>query len=183
MFLIQLIKKILFDRDTDRIGPDIPFTHYKLYFKKSGKRICKKKIKFFDDSAEIRPGVYAICCSQISIGKNVVIRPGTMLFADSQQKGEIIIEDDVLMGSCVHIYVTNHEYSNPNVPIYYQGDSPKGSVLIKKGCWIGANVTILKGVTIGENSVVAAGSVVVKDVPPRTVVAGNPAKVLKKIEG
>ena len=54
-------------------------------------------------------------------------------------------------------------------------------VHIKKGAWIGINVVILPGVTIGENSIVAAGSVVVKDVPPYTIVGGSPAKELKKI--
>lgn len=181
MGIFQLIKKIAFDRNADRLGPDIPFTHYKLYFKKEGKKICKQKFNFFADSAEIRPGAYIICCSRISIGKNVVIRPGTMLFADLRQNGEIVIEDDVLIGSNVHVYVSNHEYSNCNIPIYYQGHSFPQSVYIKKGSWIGANVTILKGVTIGENSVVAAGSIVTKDVPAKTVVGGNPAKIIKII--
>ncbi|MCZ2083871.1 MAG: sugar O-acetyltransferase, partial [Flavobacteriales bacterium] len=56
-----------------------------------------------------------------------------------------------------------------------------GKIHIKKNAWIGANVTILQGVTIGENSVVAAGAVVSKDVPDNTIVGGIPAKILKKI--
>lgn len=180
--LKELISKIKFDKNVDRIGPDIPFTHWYLYFKGKGKKMCKSKFKFFSDSAEVRPGVYVICCSQVSIGNNVVLRPGTMLFADTEQCGEICIDNDVLLGSCVHIYVTDHEYSNPNIPIYFQGDSPAKSVYLEKGCWIGANVTILKGVTIGRNSVVAAGSVVSKDVPAYSVVAGIPAKIIKYIK-
>ena len=56
------------------------------------------------------------------------------------------------------------------------------SVTIRRNVWIGANATILQGVTVGENSVVAAGAVVTKNVPPNTVVAGIPAKVIKHIE-
>ena len=55
-------------------------------------------------------------------------------------------------------------------------------VLIKKNAWIGAKATILPGVTVGENAVVAAGAVVTKDVPANTVVAGMPAKIIKKID-
>ncbi|NRO35123.1 Maltose O-acetyltransferase [Lactobacillus helveticus] len=55
-------------------------------------------------------------------------------------------------------------------------------MLIKKNAWIGAKATILPGVTVGENAVVAAGAVVTKDVPANTVVAGMPAKVIKKID-
>ncbi|MFR2812259.1 MAG: DapH/DapD/GlmU-related protein [Escherichia coli] len=54
-------------------------------------------------------------------------------------------------------------------------------VILKKGCWIGANVTILPGVVVGENSVVGANSVVTKSISPFTVVAGNPAKIIKKL--
>ncbi|MBK7609142.1 MAG: hypothetical protein KA109_15705 [Saprospiraceae bacterium] len=55
------------------------------------------------------------------------------------------------------------------------------AVIIKRNAWIGANATILPGLVIGENSVVAAGAVVTKDVPPNTIVAGVPAKIIKKI--
>jgi acetyltransferase-like isoleucine patch superfamily enzyme len=92
-----------------------------------------------------------------------------------------VIEDDVLLGSGIHVYVDNHEFRNTSLPIYCQGYSKFSGVLIKKGSWIGANVIILPGVTIGENAVVAAGSVVTKDVEPRTVVGGNPAKLIHQI--
>lgn len=179
---IQLYRKYKFDNAADRIGPDMLFTHYKLYFKKSGRQLCKNKFKHFEDSSEVRPGVYCVCCSAISLGKRVVLRPGTMLFADSEQQGEIIIEDDVLLGSCVHFYTTDHRYDDISLPIIDQGDLLTGSIRVCKGAWIGANSTILKGVTIGENSVVAAGSVVTKDVPPFSVVGGIPAKIIKKLK-
>ena len=86
------------------------------------------------------------------------------------------------MGSGVHIYLGDHKFDNPNIPIIDQGYSPEKQVVLKKGCWVGANSIILAGVTIGENAVVGAGSVVTKSIPDRTVAVGVPAKVIKTIE-
>ena len=182
MFIIDLIKKIKFDLKADRIGPDVPFTHWRLYFKKSMVRLCKLKFMHFSDNSEFRAGAYAVCCSNISIGSRVVIRPGTMLFAEPLDNGATItIEDDVLIGSCVHIYTGNHAFERLDVPIIDQGHRPFGSIVLKRGSWISANVTILAGVTIGENSVIAAGSVVTKSIPSGVLAAGVPAKIVKRI--
>ncbi|MFC4209937.1 acyltransferase [Pedobacter lithocola] len=182
MIIIDLITKIKFDKNADRLGPDIPFTHWRLYFKKLMLKICKKKFKYFSDTAEFRAGAYAVCCSKISIGKRVVIRPGTMLFASPGDNGRgIIIEDDVLVGSGVHCYTGNHTFKNLNIPIIDQGHDESKEVVLRKGCWIGANAILLAGVIIGENSVVAAGSVVTKSIPGGVVVAGVPAKIIKSI--
>lgn len=182
MFLLSIIKKIKFDLKSDRIGPDIPFTHWKLYFKPYMLGLCKKKFLFFSDSAEFRPGAYAINCSLISIGERVVIRPGSMLFASSgKTKARIIIEDDVLVGSGVHFYTSNHFFKDVNISIIDQGHDHPKEVLLKKGCWIGANSIILPGVTIGENSVIGAGSIVTKSIPDGVVAVGNPARIKSKI--
>lgn len=166
------------------MGPDIPYTHWRLHFKSTMLTLCKSKFKYFGNSAEFRPGAYAIGCSKISLGKRVIIRPGNMLFADPREGGaEIIIEDDVMIGAGVHIYVHNHRFDDPSLPIIEQGVYPSASVVLKKGCWVGANVIILPGVTIGENSVVGAGSVVAKSIPDRVLAMGNPAKVIRKIGG
>lgn len=176
--ITDFLDKYRFDVNSDRLGPDLPFTHWKLHFRRVSKSLCEKKFQFFGDNASFRPGAYAVTCSKISLGKNVVIRPCTMLFADPRKgiNGQIVIEDNVLIGSGVHIYVSNHEYRDPNIDIYFQGHSESKSVLIKKGAWIGANCTILPGVIIGENAVVGAGSVVVKDIPAYKVFVGNPAR-------
>lgn len=180
MLLKEILKKRKFDKSSDRLGPDIPFTHWRLYFKSLMLRLCKKKFKQFSDSSEFRPGAYAISCSKISIGNRVVIRPGTMLFADTRVNGaSITIEDDVLIGSGVHFYTGNHAFDNIEVPIIDQGHSESREVIVKKGSWIGANAIILPGVTIGENTVIGAGSVVTKSIPSKAVAAGNPAKVIK----
>jgi len=183
MFLKEFIDRIKFWKSCDRIGPEIPYTHWRLYFKSTMLKLCKRKFKFFDDTAEFRPFSYAICCSKIHIGKRVVIRPGSLLEADPREgeKG-ITIEDDVLLGPGVHIFVSDHFFNNSELSIFDQGHGTSEEVVIKKGAWIGANVIILKGVTIGRNSVVGAGSVVTKSIPDFTVAAGNPARILKIIK-
>jgi len=180
MVIIELFPRLRFWINADRIGPDIMATHYKLYFKKAGNNLCRRKFKHFGEGAEFRPGAYAYGCSRISLGKNVVIRPTTMLFADTRQNGaEIVIEDDVLIGSGVHFYVTNHRFDSPDLPIIYQGHCDSSPIIVKKGAWIGANAIILPGVTIGKNAVIGAGSVVTKNVSDYTVAVGNPAKKIK----
>ena len=183
MKLSEIWNRIRFCKTTDRIGPDIPYTHWRLFFNSSMRTLCKEKFKFFAESAEFRPGAYAICCSRISLGSQVVIRPGSMLFADPREGGAgITIEDDVLLGSGVHIYVHNHRFDNLDIPIIAQGGHPSAPVTLKKGCWIGANSIILAGVTIGENSVIGASSVVTKSIPARVMVAGNPARIIRNFE-
>jgi acetyltransferase-like isoleucine patch superfamily enzyme len=179
MLLTEIIERIKFCAAADRIGPDVPFTHWKLHFRSSMRRLCEGKFLSFGEGAEFRPGAYAIACSQISIGDNVVIRPNSMLFAASDAK--IVVENDVLIGSGVHIYVHNHKFENPTIPVMDQGHSPSEGVTIKRGAWIGANAIILPGVIIGRNSVVGAGSVVTKPVDDHVVVAGNPATVIRQI--
>ena len=179
----DLLNKRKFDINSDRLGPDCPFTHWRLYYKKTMQVLCKKKFKRFPDSAEFRAGAYAIACSKISLGENVVIRPNTMIFADPREgdAGSVIIENNAMLGSGVHIYVGNHRFNLPNKNIIDQGHSPAQTVILKEGCWLGANVVVLPGVTVGINSVVGAGSIVTKDVPDRVVVAGNPAKIIKDL--
>lgn len=179
MNIIRFIKRIKALNRLDRIGPDVFSTHWKLHFKKSMLKLCKKKFAYFDETTEFRPGAYAVYCSQISIGKRVIIRPGTMMMADEFAK--IIIEDDVMIASGVHIYVSNHKFDDPTIPIIEQGYYPSKNVILKKGCWVGANSIILPGVTIGENSVIGAGSVVNHSVKPRTVAGGNPITTIKTI--
>ena len=91
-------------------------------------------------------------------------------------QGGIVVEDDVLFGPRVCLVTSNH----PICPSERRTVVSK-PIHIKKNAWICANATILPGITIGENSVVAACSVVTRDVLPNTVVAGNPAKVKKEI--
>lgn len=184
MLINDIIKKIKYDFGADRIGPDIPFTHWKLFYQNQMLRLCKNKFKKFSDTAQFRPGAYAIGCSKIEIGNRVIIRPQCMLFADTNYSVDttISIEDDVMLGSGVHIYINNHSFSRLDIPIIDQGHELPKPVILKKGCWIGANVIILPGVEIGENSVVGAGSVVTKSLPAGVLAIGTPAKIIRQIK-
>jgi acetyltransferase-like isoleucine patch superfamily enzyme len=136
------------------------------------KRLSKIIGQQIDESTTIFTPFHTNFGKHIRIGKNVFINHGCT-FLDL---GGIDLEDDVLIGPQVNIITENHPV-NPNERKMLD----LKSVLIKRNAWIGANATILPGVTIGENSVVAAGAVVTKNVPANTVVAGVPAKVIKEI--
>lgn len=184
MMLAEWIGRITFWRTADRLGPDIPLTHWRLHFKGTMRALCQRKFAVFGEGAEIRPGSYIVACSKIAIGRRVVIRPGTMLHASPVYPGVAInICDDVMLGSGVHIYVDKHRFDDVWRPIIDQGDHPPEPVTLERGCWIGANAIILPGVTVGENAVIGAGSVVTRNVPPRTLVAGNPALVVRDLSG
>lgn len=177
-----MLKRLIWFWKTNRLGPDILSSYPLLFFKKSMRWICKKKFASFGEGSDFRPGAYAMNTKSIKLGRNVIIRPGTCLFGSPIIKDSIIIEEDVLIGSGVHFYTFNHIYNDTQIPIKYQGNITK-PIRVCTGSWIGANSIILSGVTIGENSVVGAGSVVTKDIPPRTVYAGNPARKIRDIEG
>ena len=91
--------------------------------------------------------------------------------------GGITIEDDVFIGPhCV--LATEYHPENPET----RHSLLTKPIVVKRNAWLGANVTVLAGVTIGENAIVAAGSVVTKDVPDNMVVAGSPARVIREIK-
>jgi acetyltransferase-like isoleucine patch superfamily enzyme len=93
---------------------------------------------------------------------------------------EVIIEDDVLLASNVTVLDNFHGYDNTDVPYMYQQLSHIEPVLIKRGCWIGENVVILPGVTIGEMTIIGANSVVTKSIPDRCIAVGAPARIIKQ---
>ncbi|HQH71172.1 MAG TPA: acyltransferase [bacterium] len=95
----------------------------------------------------------------------------------------VTIEDNVFIGH--NVTFINDRYprsTNPDGQLQTEADWVCVPTLIKKGASIGSSVTLLCGITVGENAIVGAGSVVTKDVPPNTVVAGNPARIMKKVE-
>ena len=125
-----------------------------------------------DSSTIIFVPFYTNFGQHIKIGRQVFINHDCS-FLDM---GGITIEDNVQIGPKVSLITENH----PLAPSQRKDLELKG-ILLKKNAWLGAGVTILPGVTIGENAIVAAGSVVSKDVAANTVVAGVPAKVIKII--
>ncbi|PSR52693.1 acetyltransferase [Adhaeribacter arboris] len=126
-----------------------------------------------DESTTIFAPFYTNFGRFTQLGKNVFINHACS-FLDM---GGITLEDHVLLGRKVNLITENH----PLDPANRRALICK-PIVIKRNAWIGAAATILPGVTIGENAVVAAGAVVAKDVPANTVVGGIPAKFLKTIE-
>lgn len=124
------------------------------------------------DSFRLFPPFSTDCGKNIHLGENVFINSGCKF----QDQGGIFIGDGCLIGHNVVMATLNHFVD----PERRQGMIPK-SIRLERGAWIGSGAIILQGVTIGENAVVAAGSVVTKDVEANTVVGGNPAKLLKRI--
>lgn len=110
----------------------------------------------------------------LEIGNNVGISQSCFI----QVRGHVKIGSYVIMGPGVSIFSENHNTANIEEYIMSQGATRQG-VIIKDGVWLGAKCTILDGVTVGEHSIVAAGSVVTKDIPPYSIVGGIPAKLIK----
>jgi len=151
-----------------------------------------------EDYAEINCMAYngIVAGDRVTIGKFAIIRPVNAYGSDIGVglkignnssigpysyigcSGLIEIGNNVIMSPRVSIYAENHLYAGLDQPIMKQGVK-REFVRIEDDCWIAANTVILSGVTIGKGSVIAAGSVVNKDVPPYSVVAGVPAKVIK----
>ena len=119
------------------------------------------------------PPFYTDFGKNITIGKNVFINSDCKF----QDQGGITIDDGALIGHGVVLATLNHDMD----PAKRQQLHP-APIYIGKCVWIGANATVTGGVTIGDNSIVAAGAVVTKDVPANVVVGGVPAKFIKKIE-
>lgn len=126
-----------------------------------------------DDSTRIFIPFHTNFGRHIRLGKNVFINHACT-FLDL---GGITIEDDVLIGPKVSLITENHPVNPRERKVL-----DLKAIVVKRNAWIAANATILPGVTVGENSVVAAGAVVTKDVPDNTIVAGVPAKVMKTLK-
>lgn len=125
--------------------------------------------KAVGEQCRMEGGVHIDLGAQIQLGHRVYINAHCVLL----DAADIIIEDDVLIGSAVQIITVNHPL---DVDQRTSGFMQAKPVQIKKQAWIGSGAIILPGVTIGEAAVVGAGSVVTKDVPAGAVVKGNPAK-------
>ena len=128
--------------------------------------------KKVDDSFFMIPPFYSDFGENIVIGKNVFVNHACT-FMD---RGGITLEDNVLIGPKVNLITTNH----PINPAERRATVSQ-PIVVRKGAWIGVGATVLPGVTIGENSIVAAGAVVSKDVPDNSIVGGIPAKFIKSV--
>lgn len=125
-----------------------------------------------DESFRIFPPFTADFGKNITVGKNVFFNSGCRL----QDHGGIFIGDNVLFGHNAVLATLDHDLDPARRSLLHCAP-----IRIGNDVWVGANATITKGVTVGDGAVIAAGEVVTRDVPPRTVVGGVPAKVLKEI--
>ncbi len=129
--------------------------------------------KELDSTVRLIPPLYATGGDNTRIGRNVFINQNCTMY----DLGGIDIADDVMIGPNVSLITSGH----PVAPSQRRAGVTASPIVIQRNVWIAANVTVIGGVTIGENSVVAAGSVVTKDVPADTLVGGNPTKVIRSI--
>jgi acetyltransferase-like isoleucine patch superfamily enzyme len=113
--------------------------------------------------------------AKITFGHRVSATSGLHLIAYRS----ITIEDDVMIASNVYISDGTHGITRMDLPYKYQGIVDIKPITLKRGCWIGRNVVIMPGVTVGEMAIVGANSVVTKSIPARTIAVGTPAKVIK----
>ena len=171
---------------------NIKIKNLSLFFSKINfsKNVNPNTISFFSETTSLIRGVIVFekNYSKISFGKNTAINGGSLISVANT----IIIGSNVLISyDCV---LSDHDGHSLNpfirendLPILLNGNSKSwenvniSPIIIEDNVWIGARSIILKGVTIGRNSIIAAGSVVTKSVLPNTLVGGNPAKEIKKL--
>jgi len=128
--------------------------------------------KEIDESCFFFPPFYTDCGKNITFGKNVFLNTGCTF----QDLGGITIGDASQIGQSVTLCTLNHGQAPEQRNTIYP--SP---IVIGRNVWIGANATVLPGVTVGDDAIIAAGAVVTKDVPEKAVVAGVPARVIKMV--
>src|ERR1700755_2367249 len=129
--------------------------------------------KKVDESFLLIPPFYTAGGDEIRVGRNVFVNQNCTFY----DLGGLDIGDDVMIGPNVSIITAGH----PVEPSQRRAATIGRRIVIERNVWIAAGATIIGGVTVGENSVVAAGSVVTRDVPPDTLVGGNPARVIRAI--
>lgn len=126
-----------------------------------------------DESVTLFPPFSSDFGKNTKFGSRVFINSGCKF----QDQGGIVVGDDCLIGHNVVIATLNHDVAPSR-----RADMHPAAVVIGRNVWIGANATILPGVTIGDNAVVAAAAVVTRDVPAQSIVVGSPAKVVRSVE-
>ena len=123
--------------------------------------------------------IESYCCINNAVG-DITIGHHTRIGIHNTIIGPVSIGSHVNLAQGIVVTALNHQFLDASKRIDQQGITTR-AVVIGDDVWIGANAVVLPGVTVGSHSVVAAGAVVTKDVPPRTVVGGVPAKVIKNI--
>ena len=155
-----------------------PFFHHK------GKRACIRRRTRLDvvpwNKFELGDDATIEDFSAINNGVGpVVIGNRTKIGLSNTIIGPVTIGNDIRLAQNITVSGLNHSYADVNLPIHAQGVST-APIVIEDESWIGANVVIVAGVTVGKHCIIAAGSVVTKNIPPYSVAVGNPARVIKQ---
>ncbi|WAC13613.1 acyltransferase [Dyadobacter pollutisoli] len=137
----------------------VPFNHFSI-----------GNNSMIEDFTTVNNGV-----GDVIIGENSLIGLGNVII------GPVQIGNNVILAQNIVVSGLNHNYDNVAQPIHQQGVNV-AAIVIEDDCWIGANTVVTAGVTIGKHSVVAAGAVVTKSIPPFSVAVGNPARVIKRYD-
>jgi acetyltransferase-like isoleucine patch superfamily enzyme len=128
----------------------------------------------------LEPGVWITAPddARVRIGAGSFLNLGVMVAAQEL----VEIGEHCMLANGCFVSDANHRHDDPQKPITWQGFESKGPTRIGDNCWLGANVVVTSGVSIGERSVIGANSVVTRDVEPFTVAAGIPARAIKRVE-
>jgi acetyltransferase-like isoleucine patch superfamily enzyme len=128
----------------------------------------------------LEPGCWLTIAPEgrVRIGAGCFLNMGVMVAAQH----EVEIGDHTMLANGCFVSDASHRFDDPEVPVPWQGFASKGPTRIGANCWLGVNVAVTTGVTIGDRCVVGANSVVTRDLPPRTIAAGVPARPLRSVE-
>ena len=172
MKLRHLLAKVLYNG----LAKHMPLSDSRFSFgAKKLRRFCAKQIlPRCGKNVNIERG--AQFAWDLSIGDNSGVGVNSLL------SSHITIGNDVMMGPECMMFTSNHGMNRTDIPMWRQESSAPRPIVIGNDVWIGARVIILPGVHVGDGSVIGAGSVVTKDVEPFSIVAGNPAKLIRERE-
>ena len=132
------------------------------------------------DNFFVGPNTLIYPCKHIDFGNNVFISRNVTISTSSSGHSPIVLGSDIMIAERVMIIGGNHNISKTDIPMNKQGEGKQGSIIIEDDVWIGAGSIILTEIKIGKGSVIGAGSIVTKSIPEYSIVAGNPAKIIKK---
>ncbi len=212
-YLLEQTLMFLFGWMPTIVGIGLRGIFYRLMLKMDGTAAIEKNVRLrFADQVRLGHGSYLdegvyihACPSGVEIGANTLVMHGAVLhvynfrslphawikigsesligeYSVIRGQGGVTIGDRVYTSPMTQIIAVNHVFDDPGRPFIEQGITARG-ITIEDDVWLGSACVVTDGVRIGRGSVIAAGAVVTDDVPPHTVVAGVPARVIKQIDG
>lgn len=188
--IVALIRRAVTKVNTTWLRSTYPFAIF-------GKRVsvdlscdissCQARFIELHDGVFLARDVWLNAESSDQLESKIILGPRCKIGRRStiSSKNRVEMESDVLLAPSVLVMDHNHEYGDPDRPIYAQGTTPGGRILIQRNCWLGHGSVILctsGELVLGRNSIVAANSVVTRSVPPFSIVGGNPATLIKQYD-